>query len=83
MNTSKLFTILVGVLVVGAVAGYFYGNSKGRADLLAEQKAAVKASIESAQAEIAEQANPFAEANVNPFEDGYENPFGVVNPFSQ
>jgi len=70
-----LWAFVALALIVGAGAGYFFGNSKGRNDLLAEQKAAEEAALKAAQEEIVKQANPFGES-ANPFDGGYQNPFG-------
>ena len=74
-KNTMLWAFVALALIIGAGAGYFFGNSKGRSDLLAEQKAAEEAALKAAQEEIVKQANPFEES-ANPFEGGYQNPFG-------
>jgi len=86
MGQSKFYLafLLITALMIGLVAGYFYGYSKGtgqgKEDLLAQQQ-------EDTLKEIREMANPFSEKEqvVNPFKTEYENPFegATVNPFSQ
>ncbi len=78
MQSNKTsITIVVGVvaLVVGALAGYFYGQNVG----------AAKGASAGREQLLAEQANTAAEANAtrmaelqeaaNPFKDSYQNPF--------
>ncbi len=80
---NHLFIFMVISLVVGVVLGYFYGNKKGRTDLLVEQKITAQKAVEEVQKQIVESANPFGTAQTNPFEGGYQNPFKQVNPFSK
>ncbi len=81
MGNTKLIIIAILALVIGAVAGYYYGNSvayekgviDGRQTLLDEQKAAEETALK----KIQEAANPFSdiENKANPFKDVYTNPF--------
>lgn len=84
-DQSKVaYGLAVVALIIGLAGGYYYGNSKGRTDLLAEQKAAEEKAQVEAQEELAEAANPFGGAQVNPFEGSYTNPLKAsVNPFAQ
>jgi len=85
-NSKQMVWVFVAVaLVAGAVGGYFYGNSQGRSGLLSEQAAEIEAAKQSAQQEVAQKVNPFAD-NTDPLGDGYQNPFentGSANPFRQ
>ena len=79
-----LYLGIVIVLIVGFGGGFYYGNSKGRADLLVEQKSAVEKAQTEAQQEIVQATNPFEATNVNPLKGGYQNPFDTgSNPFTQ
>jgi uncharacterized membrane protein YraQ (UPF0718 family) len=94
MEQSKNHLVLLSImaLVIGLVAGYFYGHAKGidkgRADLLAQQEQAQQEAAAKVLKEVQEAANPFTEEEqvVNPFEKvEYKNPFegATVNPFAQ
>lgn len=75
MNNSKIIIVALTALIIGLAGGYYYGNfqgiEKGRADLLAEQKAEQEEALKRVQ----DAANPFSETGVNPFKDVYKNPF--------
>jgi len=83
IDKVKFVLFMVGILTIGSVAGYYYGNAigfeagieQGREDILAEQSAEKEAAL----AEIQKASNPFADDETdsvaNPFKDVYVNPF--------
>lgn len=87
-GTHKTSTVAVALvmLVVGLIAGFFIGQTRGGALYEREQlKAAEEASL-AAQQRIAEEVNPFSEDTaVNPFDEEYTNPFegAATNPFAK
>ncbi|MCH7883336.1 hypothetical protein IIA95_02895 [Patescibacteria group bacterium] len=74
-NSKWPYLIVSVAIIVGFGGGFFYGNAKGRTDLLVEQKAAVEKAKTEAQEQIAQSTNPFEATKVNPFKDVYKNPF--------
>lgn len=87
-DQSRLYIFAALALIVGVAGGYYYGlgagNAQGRTELLAEQEAEAELAKVEAQKQLAEEANPFADADANPFEGSYQNPFDTgSNPFSQ
>ncbi len=83
MENKPVIVWLVGAVVLGAVAGFWYGDSRGykRAETAIkkiQEQAAQKAADDAAKA-----ANPFQA--VNPLEKVEANPFekakSIVNPF--
>ncbi len=86
---SKMAGLAVGLLIVGAVAGYYVGLDQGKKSAVkfAEEDAKRKAE-EAAQATervAAQAANPFTEAGANPLEDVAVNPLERIkfNPFAK
>ena len=87
MGQTKVLAVVVIALLIGGVAGYWYGGSKGydRGYKQAETdiKAIEQASAQKATDEAAKAANPFQA--VNPLEGVEANPFEkakkVLNPF--
>jgi predicted RNase H-related nuclease YkuK (DUF458 family) len=81
MNNSKLIIGVILALVIGAGAGYYFGNANGekagiasgRQQILDEQKKEQEEALRAAQ----EAANPFSDVTdkANPFKDVYKNPF--------
>ncbi|TSC62463.1 MAG: hypothetical protein G01um101448_683 [Parcubacteria group bacterium Gr01-1014_48] len=87
-GTNPMIVAVVAALVMGLAGGYYYGFTRGKATVVAEQDKAAQVAAEEAQQQLAEQANPFGseeESAVNPFTETYENPFegGGFNPFAQ
>ena len=87
MGQSKVVVVAIITLIVGGLAGYWYGGSsgyeRGYKKAEADIKAIEQASAQKAAEEAAKAANPFQA--VNPLEGVEANPFKkakkVLNPF--
>ena len=75
--------MLLVMLAVGLVAGYFYGNNQGYKKAEADIAATQQASAQKAAEQAVDAANPFQA--VNPLEGVEANPFEktkkILNPF--
>lgn len=76
------WVVVAAALVVGGGIGYYYGNVKGVAEGIAQEKAAIEARRKEAEQKAAQAVNPFNQG-ANPFEKVQTNPFEdvKVNPF--
>lgn len=84
-GNTKIIIIALVALLIGAVGGYYYGNStgydKGRDEGILTGKQALledqKKEAEDALKKLQEEANPYTEVEdaANPFKDTYQNPF--------
>lgn len=87
ITAKKLVVAAVAALVVGILAGYWYGGSRsyqtGYDKAVADAQAAQEALAQKAAEDAAKAANPFQK--VNPLEGVTANPFektkDILNPF--
>ena len=83
MENKPVIVWLVGAVVLGAVAGFWYGDNRGykRAETAIkkiQEEAAKKAATDAAKAANPFQAvNPLGQVEANPFEKAKN----IVNPF--